>query len=172
MLAASGGDAMRKYVAVAFGAILSFALVLLAIAFVEFQSRKVNSVDDVQRRPGDSSDRRIAQRLGRSWRRIKGGKGPAVLKALMAERIDGARTNLIHTTAIEPPRVVMITSAEPHEGKTTTASNWRPAWPAPGAARCWSTPTFAIAGAHRVFDMPQSSRGCASCCGARPSATR
>ena len=148
------GDAVRKYVAVAFGFMLSIALVLLGIAFVEFQSRKINSVDVVNDGLGIQVMGELPSVTGRSWRRVKGGKGGAVLKALMAERIDGARTNLIHTTAIQPPRVIMVTSAVPREGKTTT-SHATSRQPGPlRAADGAGGRRYPQSGAHRVFEMP------------------
>ena len=92
---------------------------------------------------------------GRVWRRIKGGKGPSVLKALMAERIDGTRTALIHTTSADPPRVVMVTSAEPHEGKTTTASQLAASLARSGRRTLLIDADIRNPGAHRVFEMPQ-----------------
>ena len=122
---AGNGDAIKKYVGMAFATILTFGLVVLGVAYVEFQARKVNSIHEVNDGLGIRVIGELPNVSGRTWKRLKGGKGPAVLKALMAERIDATRTALIHTTAADAPRVVMITSAEPHEGKTTTASSIR-----------------------------------------------
>jgi capsular exopolysaccharide synthesis family protein len=92
---------------------------------------------------------------GRAFRRVRGGKGPAVLKALMAERIDGTRTALIHTTAIAPPRVVMVTSAEPHEGKTTTSSQLAASLARSGRRTLLVDADIRNPGIHRVFELPQ-----------------
>ncbi len=155
ILANGTGDAIRKYVGVAFAGLLSFALVVLGVAFFEFQSRKINSVAEV----GDGLGIKVIGELpnvsGRTWRRMKGGKGPAVLKALMAERIDGTRTAVIHTTEIEPPRVVMVTSAEPREGKTTTATQLAASLARSGRRTLLIDADVRNPGAHRVFEMPQ-----------------
>jgi succinoglycan biosynthesis transport protein ExoP len=154
-LANGSGDAVRKYVAVAFTGILGFGLVVLAVAFIEFQSRKVNSVAEVNDGLGIRVVGELPNVSGRVWRRIKGGKGPSVLKALMAERIDGTRTALIHTTAIDPPRVVMVTSAEPHEGKTTAATQLAASLARSGRRTLLIDADIRSPGAHRVFEMPQ-----------------
>jgi capsular exopolysaccharide synthesis family protein len=150
-----GGDAMRKYVAMAFAITLGFGVVVVAVAFVEFQSRKVNSVHEVNDGLGIRVIGELPSLGGRAWRRVPGGKGPAVLKALMAERIDGTRTNLMHTTAIDPPRVVMVTSAEPREGKTTTASQLAASLARSGRRTLFIDADIRNPGAHRVFEMPQ-----------------
>ncbi len=146
---------MRKYVSIAFVIVLSFGLIVLGVAFVEFQGRKVNSVKEVN----DGLGLRVVGELpnisGRAFRRLRGGKGQAVLKALMAERIDGTRTALIHTTAIDPPRVVMVTSAEPREGKTTTATQLAASLARSGRRTLLIDADIRNPGVHRVFEMPQ-----------------
>ena len=154
IIANSRGDAVRKYVAVSFTFILSFALVVLGVAVVEFQARKVNSVKEVNDGLGIRVIGELPSITGRAFRRIRGGKGQAVLKALMAERIDSARTALIHTTAIDPPRVVMVTSAEPHEGKTTTSSQLAASLARSGRRTLLMDADIRSPGVHRVFEMP------------------
>jgi polysaccharide biosynthesis transport protein len=150
-----GGDAIKKYIAMVFAMVFTFAGVLLVVAVLEFQSRKVNSVKEVN----DGLGIRVVGELpnigGRAFRRVRGGKGQNVLKALMAERIDGTRTALIHTTAIDPPRVVMVTSAEPHEGKTTTSTQLAASLARSGRRTLLIDADVRNPGAHRVFEMPQ-----------------
>ncbi len=149
------GDAIRKYVAIAFATLLSFAGVVLAVAVMEFQSRKVNSVKEVNDGLGIRVIGELPNISGRAFRRVRGGKGQNVLKALMAERIDGTRTALIHTTAIDPPRVVMVTSAQPHEGKTTTSSQLAASLARSGRRTLLIDADIRNPGVHRVFEMPQ-----------------
>jgi capsular exopolysaccharide synthesis family protein len=141
--------------AMAFAMILGFSGVVFSVAVMEFQARKVNSVQEVN----DGLGIRVVGELpnigGRAFRRVKGGKGQNVLKALMAERIDGTRTALIHTTAIDPPRVVMVTSADPHEGKTTTASQLAASLARSGRRTLLVDADVRSPGVHRVFEMPQ-----------------
>jgi len=154
-LASPSGDAARKYIAVVFAGLLGFGLVVLGIAFVEFQSRRVNSVDQVNEGLGLRVIGELPNISGRTWRRIKGGKGPAVLKALIAERIDGTRTALIHSSAVDPPRVVMVTSAEPREGKTTTATQLAASLARSGRRTLLVDADIRNPGAHHSFGMPQ-----------------
>jgi polysaccharide biosynthesis transport protein len=154
-LANSGGDAVRKYVGIAFGSLFGFGLIVLCVAFVEFQSRKVNSVQEVNDGLGIRVVGELPNVSGRVWRRMRGGKGPSVLKALMAERIDGTRTAIIHTSVIDSPRVVMVTSAEPREGKTTTATQLAASLARSGRRTLLIDADIRNPGAHRVFEMPQ-----------------
>jgi capsular exopolysaccharide synthesis family protein len=122
---------------------------------MEFQSRKVNSVKEVNDGLGIRVIGELPNISGRAFRRVRGGKGQNVLKALMAERIDGTRTALIHTTAIDPPRVVMVTSAQPHEGKTTTSSQLAASLARSGRRTLLIDADIRNPGVHRVFEMPQ-----------------
>ena len=97
-LANGRGDAMRKYVAVAFAGILGFGLVVLAVAFVEFQSRKVNSVHEVNDGLGHPRDRRVAERLGPHLAAHERGQGPH-----RAQGPDG-RTHRRHAHGADPHR--------------------------------------------------------------------
>ncbi len=154
-LDSGSGDAIRKYIAVAFATMLAFGTTLLCVAFIEFQARKVNSVKEVNDGLGIRVVGELPNIAGRAFRRVRGGKGQNVLKALMAERIDGTRTALIHTTAIDPPRVVMITSADPREGKTTTSSQLAASLARSGRRTLLVDADIRSPGVHRVFEMPQ-----------------
>ncbi len=149
------GDAIRKYMAVIFSGLLSFCSVVLAVAVLEFQARKINSVQEVNDGLGVRVVGELPNVRGRAFRRLGGGKGQNVLKALMAERIDGTRTALIHTTAIDPPRVVMVTSADPHEGKTTTSTQLAASLARSGRRTLLIDADIRNPGAHRVFEISQ-----------------
>jgi polysaccharide biosynthesis transport protein len=151
----STNDAIKKYVALAFATLLTFGITVLSVAYIEFQARKVNSIQEVNDGLGIRVIGELPNVSGRTWKRLKGGKGPVVLQALMAERIDATRTALIHTTAADSPRVVMITSAEPHEGKTTTASQLAASLARAGRRTLLIDADIRNAGTHRVFDLPQ-----------------
>ncbi len=153
-LASPRGDAIKKYVSVAFAAVFGFAVVVVGIAFVEFQSRKLNGTEQVNDGLGIKVIGELPSLQGRKWRKLKNGRGPAVLKALMAERIDGTRTALMHSNANQPPRVVMVTSADPHEGKTTTSSQLAASLARAGRRTLLVDADIRNPGLHRVFDMP------------------
>jgi capsular exopolysaccharide synthesis family protein len=153
-LASPDGDRLRKYVGVVFAGVLGFGLVVLGIAFMEFQSRKLNGTQEVSDGLGIRVVGELPSVTGRTWRRIKGGKGQAVLQALMAERMDGTRTALIHSSAVDAPRVVMVTSADPREGKTTTSSQLAASLARAGRRTLLVDADVRNPGVHRVFDMP------------------
>jgi capsular exopolysaccharide synthesis family protein len=149
-------DAIRKYVGVMVAALLGFGLVLFGVAYVEFQSRRVNSTSDINEGLGIRVMGDLPPLGGRNWRALRNSEDPqGALQALLAESIDGVRTTLIHSAAVRSPRVVMVTSAESHEGKTTVASQLAASLARSGRRTLLVDGDLRNPAAHRVFDMPQ-----------------
>jgi len=147
-------DAMRKYVAVAFGGMLGFGLMLFGVAYLEFQSRRLNSSRDVNEGLGISVMGDLPPLGGRTWRRMTSGKGsPGALQAALAESIDNIRTTLIHNANVESPHMVMVTSAEPQEGKTTVATQLAASLARSGHRTLLIDGDLRSPAAHRVFDL-------------------
>ena len=111
--------------------------VVLAVAFMEFQARKVNSVQEVNDGLGIRVVGELPNISGRAFRRVRGGKGQNVLKALMAERIDGTRTALdpYHGHRSAPGRHGHQCRSARRQDHDQHAS-WPPAWPAAVGAPC------------------------------------
>ena len=142
----------RKIGLVGFSGFAAFAMVGLTVAFFEFQARRISSSSQLS----DGLGLRVVGALPSVMR--PGRKALAAangdLNRLLVESIDTVRTNLIHSAASEPMRVVMITSALDHEGKTTVASQL-----AASLARCGRR-TLLVDGdlrrptAHKLFELP------------------
>jgi capsular exopolysaccharide synthesis family protein len=150
---APGGSSMkRKAGLVGFAGFAVFAMVGLAVAFFEFQARRISTSSQLS----DGLGLRVVGALPSVTR--PGRKALAAangdLNRLLVESIDTVRTNLIHSAVSEPMRVVMITSALDREGKTTVASQL-----AASLARCGRR-TLLVDGdlrrptAHKLFELP------------------
>jgi capsular exopolysaccharide synthesis family protein len=91
----------------------------LAIAFLEFRSRKIDSTDAVVYGLGMPLVGTLPCMPSRS-RRLVGANGAAVRwKGMLTESVDAVRTLLLHAAHSEGLRVVMVTSAVGGEGKTS-----------------------------------------------------
>ncbi len=155
-IAPSSSDSARKMLGVACAGVFGFGAALGGVAFLEFQSRRLNSPREMQEGLGLQVLGRLPQMSGRLWRKMKDSKGgQSRLHGLLAESVDSIRATLIHTTLVDSPRVVLVTSADSREGKTTVASQL-----AASLARCGRR-TLLVDGdlrnpaAHRVFELPQ-----------------
>ena len=140
------------------GAIIfgSFFAGLIGVAFLEMQTKKIDSADDV---PADLGLRVVGALPILPSRASRGGAAARAEKdqhwqTLLLESIDATRTMLVHAARTESHRVVMIASAVGGEGK--------PRWPVTSAtslARSGSKVLLIDAdlrrpSIHRIFDLP------------------
>jgi polysaccharide biosynthesis transport protein len=127
-----------------------FGLVLLGIAFFEFRSRKITMADEVSQGLGINVVGALPALPTRGGRSNAG----HVWTNELNEAIDAVRTLLLHAARSEGLRVVMVTSADSGEGKTTLASQL-----AASLARAWRR-TLLVDGdlrnpaSHKLFDLP------------------
>jgi len=148
----SGNDALTKHMSVAFAGLVGFMAVLFGVAYIEFQSRRLNSRRDVNEGLGLRVLGALPSFSGRAWRRSS---TRGMVQATLAESIDSIRTSLIHASSASPIRVVMISSAEPREGKTTVASQLAGSLARAGRKTLYIDGDLRNAAAHRVFELPQ-----------------
>lgn len=134
------------------GGVSMFALMLFGVALWEFRARRISGADEVSQGLGLHVVGALPTVPARA------ASAPARAMALqnqLQEAIDGVRTMLLHAARNEPLRVIMVTSANGGEGKTSVATQL-----AASLARAWRK-TLLIDGdlrnpaAHRVFDLPQ-----------------
>jgi capsular exopolysaccharide synthesis family protein len=133
----------------------AFALALVAISFLEFRARRVDSPDDVVRGLGvrlvgtlpilPAGGRPLAADDPRSQR----------WQSLMIESVDSARTALLHASRTESVRVVMVASALGGEGKTSLACHLASSLARAGRQTLLVDGDMRCPTAHRLFDLPQ-----------------
>ena len=120
---------------------------------MEFQNRRLNSSDEITdglglRLMGDLPP--LTRSRGLSFRSTP----PAILQGMVAESIDGIRMALIHDAAVEGSRVVMVTSAMDHEGKTTVACNLAASLARSGRRTLLIDGNLRNPCVHQMFDLP------------------
>jgi capsular exopolysaccharide synthesis family protein len=136
--------------------IAMFGLLLFGMAFLEFRNRKVNSADEVSQGLGLKVLGTLPALPARLRRAGPGSLTPAdqQLQNQVAEAVDALRTVLLHQARSGGAQVVMVTSADGGEGKTSLASQL-----AASLARAWRK-TLLVDGdlrnpaAHKLFDVP------------------
>jgi len=145
---------MKIGVVAAFGI---FGLMLFGVSWLEFSTRKINAANEVVRGLGMNLVGTLPSIPAQARKPING-KTTARLTLLrnqLSESVDAIRTMLLHSARTEPLRVIMITSAEGGEGKTSVASQL-----AASLARAWRK-TLLIDGdlrnpqVHKLFEAPQ-----------------
>jgi len=149
-------EASRKLKVASLGAGGAFAVVLLLIGFLEFRSRRVDSVDGVVQGLGleimgtlPAAPSRFGGRLIRS-----NGTSAAIWQSMLAESVDSARTLLLRVAGAGTLRTVMITSATSGEGKTSLATHLAASLARAGHRTLLIDGDLRKPSAHRIFDLP------------------
>src|SRR5271157_3087582 len=133
----------------------SFLGTLFAIAFLELQTRKIDSADEVVGDLGLAVVGSLpmlparARRNGVMARQEK----DRYWYSLLLESIDATRTMLIHAAHSGSHRVVMIASALPGEGKTSLASHLATSLARSGQKTLLIDADLRSPSIHRVFDL-------------------
>jgi capsular exopolysaccharide synthesis family protein len=155
------GADKKRYLMVGMVTLGSFFGGLLGIAFLELQTHKVDTADEVPvelglavvgalpvlpacRRRGGAIARREDER-DRYWRNV------------LLESIDATRTLLLHAARTGSHRVMMITSAVGGEGKTSLASYLATSLARSGLRTLLVDADLRSPTVHRLFDLPPDS---------------
>ena len=140
--------------AVIFG---SFFAGLFAVAYLEMQTKKVESADDV---PAGLGLRVVgALPIPAPPEPSRGGATARAEKdrywqTLLLESIDATRTMLVHAAKTEANRVVMIASAVSGEGKTSLTSHLATSLARGGSKVLLIDADLRRPCIHRIFDLP------------------
>ncbi len=131
---------------------------LFGIAFLELQTRKVDSADEVPTDLGLQVVGTLPILLS------KAARGGGIIRRrnevdrywqnLMLESIDATRTMLIHAARTGSHRVVMITSAVGGEGKTSLASHLATSLARSGLRTLLIDADLRSPSIHRLFNLP------------------
>ena len=149
----------------------SFGLVLAGIAFLEFRSRRVASVDDVTLGLGLNLVGALP-----AWPRgrpMQGKKGQelAPLRNVLHESVDAMRTVLLRMAVNENLKSVMVTSAVEGEGKTSLACHLSSSLARAGRRTVLVDGDLAKAGASPSFRLAEIPRANRTAYGVRSSLT-
>jgi succinoglycan biosynthesis transport protein ExoP len=140
-----------------FGAITlgSFLATLLGVAFLELQTRKVDSADEVVADLGLPVVGSLPMLPTRSRRNgvLTHHEKDRYWYNLLLESIDATRTMLIHAAESGSYRVVMITSALSGEGKTSLASHLATSLARSGKKTLLIDADLRSPSIHRLFDL-------------------
>lgn len=134
-----------------------FLFCLFGLAFLEYRTRKVASVDDVvlglgMRLVGTVPNARKAK-ASKTYA-ATGKKIPSVAQQVLTESIDAARTTLLHLARSHSLRTVMVTSAVAGEGKTSLSCHLAASLARAGLRVLLVDGDMRNPSAHKLFNMP------------------
>lgn len=116
-IASHGLTSLQRYLLTGMSGMFGLFVTCFGIAFWDFRHRRLNAPDQIC----DGLGIRVVGALPSLAFRKKTDDADPVL-AMLLESIDGVRTTLMHASTSKETRVVMVTSASGHEGRSTVAS--------------------------------------------------
>lgn len=135
------------------GATFGFGLALLAVAFAEWRSRRVDSAEQVVNELG-------LRVIGTIPARPRAGAAAQAWRSVLNESVTSARTMLLHAARTQNMQVLMVTSAVEGEGKTSLAGQLATSMAAAGLRTLVLDGDLRNPSVHRLFDAPLAP-GCA-----------
>jgi capsular exopolysaccharide synthesis family protein len=117
------GDDKRRLIGTAGAFAGAFALLLVAFAYHEFQSRKIDTVEEIVHGLGLNLVGAIPASASRASAAGATAAGDMPIHNVLAEAIDATRVMLLQAARSDSVRVVMITSANSGEGKTSLSAH-------------------------------------------------
>lgn len=149
-------DIKKKYRMMWFLSAAAFGAAVLAVAGVDFMSRRVNSSAEVAYGLGLRVVGDVPVISGRHRHQLSlDGRG-SPLHGLLAESIDNIRTALLYQSNLEGIRVALVTSALAREGKTTVATQLAASLARSGRRTLLIDGDLRRPAAHRAFDLPST----------------
>ena len=151
----TGKDFSRQVKFAGAGAFGFFILLLFGVTWLEFRAQKIGEAEDLAQ-CGINLVGAIPNLPLSARQAVAGGASPqdALLQGQLSESVDSIRTLLLHVSRTDSLRVLMVTSANSGEGKTSLASQL-----AASLARAWRK-TLLIDGdlrhpaGHDLFGLP------------------
>lgn len=147
----TGKDTSQQTKIAGAGGMGIFIMALFGVAYLEFRSRKICVADEVARGLGLNVVGTIPSMPAKSK---QDAAADPQWQSKLNESVDAIRTVLLHQARAEALHVLMVTSAQKGEGKTTLATQL-----AASLARAWKR-VLVIDGdlrhpaAHKLFDTP------------------
>ena len=133
----------------------ALVFVLLAFAWVELQTRKVRTPQEVVQGLGIrlvGTVPPLSQRTWLGWRRPDSGAS-RFAQCLLADSVDSAQTFMLHAVRTEKLQIVMITSALAGEGKTSLAGHLAASLARAGRRTLLLDSDLHNPSLHRLFEM-------------------
>lgn len=132
-----------------------FILAGAGVALYEFQFRRLSSSHDMTEGLGMRVMGDVPMLTERQWR-LPGmnGANPESLQGMMDESVDSIRSLLLHSAGYQSVQVIMVTSANSSEGKTTVSSSLAASMGRSGRRTLLIDGDLRRPAVHRMLDLP------------------
>jgi len=146
---------VRHLMTAGVGGLGALALVLFAFAWLEFQTRKVHSADEVVHGLGIKLIGTLPDFGHRPRRWSQHAEASVYWENLLADSVDAVRTAMLFAARTVRIQTVMVTSATAGEGKTFSATQLAASLARAGRKTLLIDCDLRNPNAHRLFDVPR-----------------
>jgi len=147
-------DELKKLKVTGGAAAGAFACVLVGVTVWETRARRVNTADEVVKGLGIRLFGSLPAPQDPSRRQAGGRAKTRASQSVLVESVDATRTMLLHAAREDSLRVVMVTSADAGEGKTTLSCHLTASLARAGRKTLLIDCDLRRPAAHRLFDLP------------------
>jgi capsular exopolysaccharide synthesis family protein len=135
---------------------LSFCVGVAGVVLLEYTKQRVSTLNEIGYGGLGLRVLGTVPNLARIATSSKNGEAASSISGILAESIDSVRTMLLSNKRADAPKVILVTSADEHEGKTTVASHLAASLARSGRRTLLVDGDLRKPGIHLLFDMPLS----------------
>jgi polysaccharide biosynthesis transport protein len=155
-----GSTVMYRVILTTFLGLLSFCVGLGGVVLLEYTKQRVSTLNEIGYGGLGIRVLGTVPNLARLASHSKNGETNGTISGILAESIDSVRTMLLSNKQTDAPKVILVTSADEHEGKTTVASHLAASLARAGRRTLLVDGDLRKPGIHQLFDMPLSAGLC------------
>jgi capsular exopolysaccharide synthesis family protein len=157
-----GSTLMYRVILTSFLGLLCFCVGVGGVVLLEYTKQRVSTLNDIGYGGLGIRVLGTVPNLARLSRQTasKNGEANGAVAGILAESIDSVRTMLLSNRGADAPKVILVTSADEHEGKTTVASHLAASLARAGRRTLLVDGDLRKPAIHMLFDMPLSAGVC------------
>ncbi len=134
--------------------LVCFGLGVSGVTFLEYSKQRVSSINEIGYGGLGIRVLGTVPNLARIAHKSNNGAAGGAVAGILAESIDSVRTMLLQKKGANAPRVILVTSAGEHEGKTTVATHLAASLARAGKRTLMIDGDLRQPSVHKMFDMP------------------
>jgi capsular exopolysaccharide synthesis family protein len=149
-----GGTWWYRVLLSSFLGLVCFGLGVSGVTFLEYSKQRVSSINEIGYGGLGLRVLGTVPNLARIAHQSHNGNTNGAVAGILAESIDSVRTMLLQKKGADAPRVILVTSAGEHEGKTTVATHLAASLARAGKRTLMIDGDLRQPSVHKMFDMP------------------